>query len=376
MTGTQKHGLALFFTLGVTLADWQEAGFLQREVAYYRRLSEHIGPVTFITYGGEQDRILAGSLDGIEVLNNPDGLPPEIFVRQAPQHYADRLTGKAIIKSNQIKGAQAAIRAASHTGAASVVRGGYLLSRFIANQQISTRARFGLWRRELALFHGADRVFLPTNTDAQYARRWYALPSSKVAVIPNFVDTDIFTPREDITCEPGLVAFVGRIAPQKNLPNLIEALSGVANARLRIIGDGPDREMVLSLAEKHGVPVEFIGRVAHHNIPALLAECEIFVLPSLYEGLPKALLEAMSAGMPVLATRVQGSESVIRHGETGWLTDDVSPESLRRGLKKLLRDSDLRARLGEAAREFVLDHFSMESVLARELAVYREMGLV
>jgi glycosyltransferase involved in cell wall biosynthesis len=371
-----RRGLVLFFTLGVSLADWHKAGFLQREAVYYQRLAEHIGPVTFITYGGAEDLKLGDTLDGIRVLNNPHRLAPDVFVQQAPELYHMQLDGAAIVKSNQIKGAQAAIRAAALTGARAIIRGGYLLSRFLSNRSISLRARFGLWRRELVVFHRADRIFLPTGEDARYARRWYALPPEKVVVVPNFVDTTLFTPRDEVACQPGLVCFVGRIAPQKNVPALIEAMTGLKNARLRLVGDGPDREMVRALAAERGVQVEMVGYVSHEELPRLLAECEIFVLPSLYEGLPKALLEAMSAEVPVIATKVQGSESLIRHLETGWLCEDTSPQALRRGLEALLSNADLRVQIGQTAREFVLDHFSLESVLARELAVYEEMGLV
>lgn len=372
----ERRGLALFFTLGVSLADWQRAGYLQREVSYYRRLGEHVGPVTFVTYGGEEDAALGERLDGIRVLNNPDRLLPEEFMRRAPELYRAELEPLAIVKSNQIKGAQAVIRAAALTGATPIVRGGYLLSRFVSNRPISHRMRFGLWRREWMLFHRAARVFLPTPEDVSYARRWYRLPEGKAVVIPNFVDTDLFRPQEEVACEPGLVCFVGRLASQKNLPALIEAMSGLKGARLRLIGDGPERESLLRLAREKGVPVEARGTVPQEELPRLLAECEVFVLPSLYEGLPKSLLEAMAAGVPVVATRVQGSESVIRHRETGWLCEDTAPESLREGLETLLRDSHLRACIGRAAREFIVENFSLQSVLEREVAAYRELGLV
>jgi glycosyltransferase involved in cell wall biosynthesis len=371
----RRRGLALFFTLGVSLADWQEAGYLQRELGYYRRLAEHVGPISLVTYGGEEDALLGRQLEGFRVLNNPERLPSEEFMRRAPELYRRELEGLAIHKSNQIKGAHAVIRAAGLTGACTIVRGGYLLSRFVSNRPISTRMRFGLWRRELALFHQAARVFLPTPEDAQYAQRWYALPAGKVVVVPNFVDTDLFRPREDLACEPGLVCFVGRLAPQKNLPALIEAMAGLKGTRLRLIGDGPQREELFKLAQVKDVPIEILGTVPQEDMPALLAECEAFVLPSLYEGLPKSLLEAMAAGVPVVATQVQGSASVIRHRETGWLCEDTTPEALRQGVHTLLRESRLRAKIGRAARRYMIENFSLEGVLAREVAVYKELGL-
>jgi glycosyltransferase involved in cell wall biosynthesis len=122
--------------------------------------------------------------------------------------------------------------------------------------------------------------------------------------------------------------------------------------------------------------MEITGTVEHTALPRLLAECEVFILPSLYEGLPKSMIEAMVAGVPVIATKVQGNVSLIRHRETGWLCEDTSPESLRRGLEALLHDSRLRAQIARIGREFAMKHFSLETVLAREVAVYGEMGLV
>ncbi len=374
--GGNKHGLALFFTLGVSLADWAQTGFLEREVAYYRHLSDHVGPITFVTYGGEEDYSLKDRLHGIRLLANEQNLPSESFARQITRIYRNELQDVAIFKSNQIKGAAATLDASANFGGMAVVRCGYLLSRFRANLPVSTRMRFGLWRRELSLFHQASRVILPTPEDALYARRWYALPAEKTVVIPNFVNTQQFAPHEDVDCEPGLIGFVGRLAEQKNVGALIEALVGLKNTRLRLIGDGPLRDQLHVQAASLNVPVEMLGSVPHHELPRLLAECEIFVLPSLYEGLPKALLEAMSAGVPVIASRVQGSEKVIRHRETGWLCEDTSAATLRRALESLLADSRLRAYIGRTGRRFVAENYSLESVLRREVSVYQELGLV
>jgi len=371
-----RSGLVLFFTLGVSLRSWEETGYLQREVSYYRRLSEHVGPITFVTYGDERDLALEDKLGGIRVLANTDAISPEQFVRKVPHLHHELVASATILKSNQIKGAQVVIDAATATGGTAIIRCGYLLSRFRANTDISMRMKFGLWRREANIFHQADRVFLPTEEDARYARRWYALPSPKVVIMPNFVDTTLFAPRDDVECEPGLVGFVGRLAPQKNLPALIEAMAGLKGARLRLIGEGPQQRDLSELAKRYRVEVEMLGPIPHENLPRLLAECEIFILPSLYEGLPKALLEAMAAGLPVIATKVQGSGGVIRHRQTGWLCEDTSVDSLRKALIALLEDSRLRTQIGRAARQYVVQNFSMEHVLQREVAVYREMGVV
>lgn len=366
-----KSGLALFFTLGVSLEYWQQAGYLQREANYYQRLGEAVGPITWITYGGEADQEIAASLDGIRVLSNIEKLSSQQFAEQIGQRYTQELADIAIFKSNQIKGAQAAIRAAHTFPGKAVIRCGYLLSRFRANENPTLRMKFGLWRQERALFKQAAHVFLPTREDVNYAQRWYRLKHT--SVLPNFVDTEQFKPRAGGERTKGLIGFVGRLVPQKNLPTLLKAAASVEGARLRIIGEGEQEAQLRALAQSLSLPVEFTGNVAHEEIPTLLADCQCFVLPSLYEGMPKALIEAMALGLPVIATAVDGSDALIRHKETGWLAQDPSIESLAEGLRALLNDSELSATVGAAARELVVRQFSKEAVLDKEIQVYRRL---
>jgi len=373
---TDKRGLALFFTQGVSLKDWQEAGYLEREAAYYQRLSEFVGPVSFVTYGWDEDAEIAQSLDGIRVLNNWSNMSVDAFARQVPKLFAQELSDIAIMKSNQIKGAMVAVEAADLYDAKSVVRGGYLLSRFRANRGLSLRMRLGLWRREWKLFHKADSILMPTDEDAAYVRQWYALPDRIVSVVPNFIDTDLFKPMSEITKKSGLIGFVGRLSEQKNLINLLDAVSRIEGVSLRLIGDGDQRGLLEKLAAEKKVSVEFRGRVTHEEIPALLAECEIFALPSLYEGLPKALLEAMAIELPILVTPVEGSREIVEHNESGWVCDDTSAEAIFEGLTHLFGMRTSWERLGTEARIYATEHYSIDSVMAKEVDAYRRLGLV
>ncbi len=366
-----RNGLTLFFTLGVTLTDWQAAGYLEREADYYRRLSEHVGPVTWVTYGAEDDGILGKAVDGIRVLNNTDNLPSEVFIRECFNQYEAEFMDCALFKSNQIKGAGAAIQAGKYFGGKSIIRCGYLLSRFKANELPSLRTKFGLWRREASLFRYADHVFLPTEEDIQHAKRWYNL--RQATVLPNFVDVQQFKPLPEVEKIRGLIGFVGRLVPQKNLAVLIEAASQVEGAKLRIIGEGPQAEELQAMANNLNVPVEFTGNVPHATLPALLAACDVFALPSLYEGMPKALIEAMAMGLPSVATIVDGSDAIIEHGKTGWLCETSAAAPLAAGLKLLLSDAALRQELGQAGREAIVARFSKEIVLAQEVAIYRRL---
>jgi len=167
--------------------------------------------------------------------------------------------------------------------------------------------------------------------------------SKHITVIPNYVDTELFLPLPELKT-PEEVIFVGRLSEQKNLSSLIEATSTL-NVKLRIIGSGPLEYNLKEQASKVGGKVIFSGSYPNEKIPQALNQAAIFVLPSFYEGHPKALIEAMSCGLPVIGTDVDGIHDVIQHGETGWLCQP-DPTSIRTAIECLLANPDLRSSLG------------------------------
>jgi glycosyltransferase involved in cell wall biosynthesis len=141
---------------------------------------------------------------------------------------------------------------------------------------------------------------------------------------------------------------------------------------LLVAGSGSLGEPLRGKAEANRLPVRFLGNVPHRQLPEILNSAALFVLPSYYEGHPKALLEAMACGLPVIGSDVPGIRELIRHGETGYLCG-TSPEEIRAAIQDVLNAPDLRARMGRNARESVVDQFSLERVLEMELALYGEL---
>ncbi len=164
---------------------------------------------------------------------------------------------------------------------------------------------------------------------------------------------------------------IARLEQQKNLFALVEALRGT-DIELDIIGEGSLRAGLEAAIKRDRPAVRLLGRMPSRQLPERMSQYAAFVMPSLYEGHPKALLEAMSCGMAVIATNVVGLRELIDHGQTGYVCEPT-PDSIRAALQAVLADEPLRRRMGENAREMVLRRFTLDRVVDLELDAYRQV---
>lgn len=184
------------------------------------------------------------------------------------------------------------------------------------------------------------------------------VPAARVAVVPNGVDVERFSPEGRAEAVAPLILCVARRAPIKDLPTLVEAFrllrADMPEARLRIIGDGP---VELTAAEN----LELCP--GSSDVRAALSEAWVFALSSLNEGAPNAVLEAMASAVPVVATNCGGVPEIVVEGHTGLLVPPRDPQALAKALAKVLRDEGLRRRMGEAARARALEKYSIAGMV-------------
>jgi glycosyltransferase involved in cell wall biosynthesis len=363
--------LALFFTRGVSLETWYKIGLFEREIALYRRLQRHGVHVTLVTYGSAADRSYQELIPGMQILCNRWNLSPATYEKWLPLLHVLQLITINIIKTNQTAGADLALRAARLLRKPLIARCGYMWSEFAGNRDgpdadETKRAQ----KTEALVFSSARRIVVTTEMMAKSIEKRFPALQERIAVIPNYVDTELFAPEpgRDLHSE---AIFVGRVAAQKNVSSLLEAVSNL-DARVTIIGEGEEREKLMQRYGTLNGRVRWVNFMPHQEIPRYLHGSRLFILPSFYEGHPKALIEAMACGMPVISTRAPGIQELIRHGETGWLCDP-EPESIRQALLKLLVNPELCARLGKNARAFVVRNFSIDRIVQQELALYQQV---
>jgi glycosyltransferase involved in cell wall biosynthesis len=196
--------------------------------------------------------------------------------------------------------------------------------------------------------------------------------SDRTVVIPNAVDVSSAS-RAALAGDPPLVISVGRLKEPKDFGGLVHALaqSGVPY-RASIVGDGPDRPGVEEAVRKTGSAdrIELLGE--REDVMELLAGSDVFVLSSRSEGMPVSVLEAMAAGLPVIASGVGGLPELVADGETGLLVPADDRAALVAALSRLLTDPELRRAMGAAGLARAHERFDLPRFRAAHLQLYRD----
>jgi glycosyltransferase involved in cell wall biosynthesis len=230
--------------------------------------------------------------------------------------------------------------------------------------------------------HLVDREVCVSKGVRRFTERCARIPAQKLCVIPNGVDLpaiDAVRPA-DLTalgCRPGrpTIAYVGRLDPQKGLSHLLRALAGLSQTAWQLVlaGDGPQRTELETFVASLGLAdrVRFLGW--RPDALSIVAACDLFVMPSLWEGMPNAVMEAMALGKCVVATAVEGTEDLMEDGVSGLLVPARQSQALAEAIRRALADADLRDRLGAAARERIRAHYSIDRVVAQHDALYQSL---
>ena len=220
----------------------------------------------------------------------------------------------------------------------------------------------------------ADVVMVPCEAMRSWVRSIARM--SDVVVAPPPVALEV----PSVGSKPNLVLFLGRLEAEKGIYDLLEAAAAVRanipDLRLVCAGEG-DRIGVARYAERLGIAdaVKFTGWVGPSGKRALLEHAAVFALPSYKEALPASLIEAMGAGIPVVASPVGGIPEVVVDGASGFLVGAGDTKSLRRALERLLADRTLARRMGDAARQAVSAKFNADRAIGVVEDLYEALGV-
>jgi glycosyltransferase involved in cell wall biosynthesis len=374
--------LALFFTRGISLQTWEETGLLEREKLIYHSHLEcgNLNQVIWITYGAS-DSLIAENLKNQGRLHNSIIVCPMpkffnfflgswLYSFLLPLIHFKSINNSQILKTNQIDGSWAAVISKWIFNKPLIIRTGFTQSIFFKKANKNFLVIFLSKLVERFAYKFCDSAIVSSHSDKEYIRDCFKLSLDKINVIHNYIDTEIFKPLKVDKFIDRLV-FVGRLNKQKNIHNLLDSISK-ANLTLDIYGNGDLQEELKLHVEKDQSQVNFKGVVSNSELPAILNRYQYFILPSVSEGMPKALLEAMACSLICVGTNVKGINEVIVDNVNGFLAKNIDNESILEAINKALNCSD-RSLITKNARLTIKESFSLESIQKKEMSLLNNL---
>jgi len=254
---------------------------------------------------------------------------------------------------------------------------------FTAHGWAFTEGR-SMWKRRLLAL--AERlaakvtakIICVSEHDRQLALKFKVAPPEKLTVIHNGIDPRPFegvggfsVRKEFSLTDYPVLTMVGRLAPPKDFFTLLKAFKRVEDkAKLLIVGGGELYSEIQRFVREKGLNGRVILTGEREDIPEILTASDIFVLATNWEGLPRSIIEAMMVGLPVVATEVGGVPELVENEVTGFLIPPRDPDALAEVLQRLIADSELRRRMGQAGREKALKEFTLRRMIKETERVY------
>jgi glycosyltransferase involved in cell wall biosynthesis/SAM-dependent methyltransferase len=365
--------------LGSGLTDLRRTGQHERLLNYdLRHYCEAYDRIYYVSYFREalsdftRDPLL---LDKVVLLSRRGPWPARLYAFLLPFLYRHQLRECEALRVEQFAGVIPALIARLLYGIPFVVTYGYHYGEVARIAGSRLKPRLYRWL-ERAAFPRAAGVIVTSHQMEALLSVHPAKP--RLAYFPNGVDTESFAPapRPPFEPTPRTVLYVGRLEQEKNLARLIEALALVRDVPIRLIlvGDGSLRGELAQRARAAGVEVEFPGVVPHSQLPRFFRSADCFVLPSLTEGNPKALIEAMASGLPCAASARGGIPSILEDGVSGLLFDPDDARDIARAIHRLLGERPLARGLAERARASALSLYDVHALLKAEVAFVQSVS--
>jgi len=366
--------IVYFLTYGYSLETWNESSALEREVKYFNLMSKNLGYKFFIiTYGNENDLQYSDLFSGSEIIplykykKNFDSkllnfLNSLTFPRKIKNIINEDIH---ITKQNQLLGSWVSFIFKKITGSKFFIRTGYDMY-FFSKSEKKSRVKQMLYM--LLTFFGlnsADLYSVTSRADYDFLLKSFNFKRNKLKILRNWVEDsqNINT----VSRNEKLIS-IGRLEYQKNYEFLVKELSG-QDIPLIIYGSGSKREELLKLSKSLNVDLEIIDSISNSELINSLKNIKYFVLPSHYEGNPKALLEAMSAGCIIFASNIKNHSEIINHRVNGFLFD-LHRGSLNDLLNQVINNSNIKKEELESismnAVKTVNDEYSISKIINEE----------
>lgn len=370
--------MALFFTKGVSLVDWNSRGLLSREKIIYEELIEKrvFSEVFWITYGSKDSELLIELKEkklineGIHVLPKPSLFKGRfgnlLFSFLSPLIFYRVLSTTSLLKTNQINGCWSALIAKFIFFKPLFLRCGFILSKSESLWGRKSNITINLMKVvEKISFNLSDCASVTNYEDRNYLVGNLGI-KAKITVNHSFIDTDRFKENSSFHTAKDELLFIGRLSEEKNLIKIIEAAKLNEKKVFIISPDSSKIEDLLNRTKEIGAKIEYLGSFQNKDLPGQINKYKYFILCSESEGLPKALLEAMACKRVCIGTDVVGINSLLQEDSTGFLSETTSVDDISSTIRRTLK-SERKEEIRENARRLIEKEYGFENFYKTEI---------
>jgi len=362
----------VFLTFGVSFKNWKDSGIINRELEIYKKLkSNHNVNFTFISYGNVEDINLVKDFDVIPYYKYNKYLKSRILTFFQSIIFSlklSKLTSSIdLIKTNQLLGSWMAIIVKILIKKPLIIRTGYDIYKFSIYEKKNILKRlFYFLLTQLAL-SSSNKYIVTSTSDKSFLSQKYYFSADKVVVLPNWVDRNFNKKIRDMKSRyEKKILTVGRLEEQKNLDKLVKLFSK-SEIEIDVIGSGSKKNELEELAKKYNTKLNLIGNVNHENLSNIYENYRIFISTSLYEGNPKATLEAMGSGCLVIVSDIENNIEIINDKEDGLIHNYSNLLEL---VKEFINNTNELDTFYNKAIKRIQEHNSLNIIIEKEFNLY------
>lgn len=358
--------VAVFFTWDYSLNTWHESGTIGRELKFFKSLEEKKNiSFTFLTYGDSSEFKLAKEHNINEVFpvyksttyykNKVIRLLSSFFI---PLKLKNKINNIDMLYQNQLLGCWVPILIKKIYKKPLVIRTGYDMHDFAKQDKKSSLIIFLYKILTIFAVKNCDYFTVTSKADLNRFKNSYPKYKQKFLLRPNWVEVDELSDFKNRYSNKLLA--VGRLVTQKNFKYLIsEFANSKNNLQIDIVGNGPEKNNLTTQAKKHNVKINFLGNLSNSKLLKLYQQYKFFISTSLFEGNPKALLEAMGSGCVVIASNIKNHSDIISDNRNGYLFD-IGNNNLNNKFKMLKQTDTNFSKISNDAYLFIKNEYSLD----------------
>lgn len=358
--------VAVFFTWDYSLNTWNVSGTIDRELNFFKSLEKKKNiSFKFFTYGDSSEYKLAAehNLNEIYPMYKSTRYKKNRLLRIFSSFYIpfklkNKLKNIDMIYQNQLLGCWVPILIKKIYKKPLIIRTGYDMHDFAKHDKKSFLIIFLYKVLTTIAVKNCDYFTVTSRADFSRFINSYPKYTKKFLLRPNWVEADELTDFKNRYSNKLLA--VGRLVPQKNFSYLIsEFANSKNNLQIDIVGNGPEKNNLVTQAKKHSVTINFLGNLSNRKLLKLYQQYKFFISTSLFEGNPKALLEAMGSGCIVIGSNIKNHSDIISDNINGYLFD-IGTDNLNNKFKMITQTDTNFVKISKNAYSFIKNEYSLE----------------